>query len=44
MFGLSLCDFFHTVEWRPLKNKLYAGLGFTSGIPIFHLVFGDSIL
>ncbi|CAD8116129.1 unnamed protein product [Paramecium primaurelia] len=44
LFSFCLFDFFYTAEWRSLKNKLFAGLGFTSAIPLIHFAIGDSCL
>jgi adiponectin receptor len=44
LFGFCLFDFFYSAEWRSLKNKLFAGLGFTSAIPLVHFAIGDATL
>lgn len=41
VFGFTLFDFFHSLEWRSTKNLLYLALGVMSGLPMIHLVFGD---
>jgi hypothetical protein len=37
-------DFIHTLEWRPMKGRMYATLGIFSGVGTIHLVLGGSEL
>jgi adiponectin receptor len=38
VFIVSMCDFIHTVEYRPLKGRMYAALGISGAFGGIHLM------
>lgn len=45
VFVVSMFDFIHTLEYRPMKGRMYAALGIGSAFGVVHLVFAsDDIL
>lgn len=44
VFVVSLFDFIHTLEYRPLKGKMYAALGAQSLMGSIHLMIASDDL